>query len=83
VTAWVWRLSLVQKDILSLPSSLRAIIRCYLERVPIVWDWDTLGAWKQRTVMAEGVLRHLTRVSGWKTATKEGCGEGIRFNVIP
>jgi hypothetical protein len=43
----VWQVSICQ-DNFSLPMSMRAMGRCYLEGGLTVWDWTTQGTWNLR-----------------------------------
>jgi hypothetical protein len=75
VAAPVWKAS-VNKDILLLSLSQRVIASQSLERGPTVWDWDTLGAWKQGTLIAQGVLGSPATVSGREMALRGDQEEG-------
>jgi hypothetical protein len=39
----------------------------------VVWDWATLGIWKQGTIIVQGIFGHQATVSRRETATKGSC----------
>jgi hypothetical protein len=69
VTPPVWQTN-IGEYILSLPVFWRAVVKHYLERGPISWDWTVLETWKQETIESQRAWGHSPTVSGWDTATR-------------